>query len=539
MDAFAIFSIICFVVYLQASIYVFWRNPFINVYHLFSLMTLLFAIWSLAYIFSYMGEAGRSLFPLPIVTISGLALIPAFYIRLWMSLLHVPKKKNYRNLSFFVVLAMGIIFLWGAIASDWANVVYHDSSLLNNTMALFLLKLVLLLVNTYLFVYLQFWVFKPDQVSQDVINQVDLLSFVCDENLMIIDANPFACRLLGQAHPDLKGKPLTEFVSDGEELMIHFETAIKDGYSGPFDTFLTGVSENHIPVSLRCHGLVDFYGDIQGVAITGEDKIYETSLLEGIKHAEHTERRLKTATHKLQLIIDNYSEELAGIQKNLFSHYGGGSQELIKAEFEERETLIEEIHNRVISNMKLIILLIQSHNKSFFSTLLKKNLAELSRRIRSMLLVHEFLYFSINYSEVDFKGFLYNLVNELKTHHYCGKSVGISFEVSDNYLNVHMAIPLALVVNELLVNSFSHAFPTSDEHAMIHIIYQNEAGHIQMTIKDNGVGIPDRFITGDYQSAGMVLVETLVKDQMGASLDISNSNGTMVVITLPATGHYG
>ncbi len=530
MDVFVFFAMFCFLMYIQASIFVIRRNPFAGINYLFSLMSFLFAIWYLAYIFSYMGEGARSLFPPAVVTLTGLSFVPAFYLRIGMSLLHAPRKTNHRNVVFLVFLFLGLSLMLMATSSNNMLLAF-DSYVLNNPTGLLAINASLLMANIFIFSRLQFSILKPDLVSDDILEKMNGIFILCDERFIVKKINAFTANLTGVKPVDRHDKLIMGLFSDHDLVLERLHVTLEQGFSGSIDTFMTSNHGARIPVRIECHRLEDFYHDIHGIAITGEDITDEIHLLKDITHLEDKELRLKTASKQLQTEINEYSLELADINKHLYEQYSTSHQEKIKDDFEERDYLIGEIHDRVIVNMNLAVLLIHTHQKEHYPKSSSDALINLSQRVRSILLIHEFLYLSINHSEVDFKGFLLKLVNELKIQYDDLDHIRVSFNLVDRFLDIQRAVSLGLVANELITNCFMHAFKHPYDDALIQISFMEDVDSIRLIVKDNGCGIYKNFNINAYKSTGLALCEVLVKDQIDGRMDFDIASGTMVTVT--------
>jgi two-component sensor histidine kinase len=531
MDIFAIFSIICFVIYFQAGIFVLWKNPFMGINYLFSIMSFSFAVLSLAYVFSYMGDAARNIFPPALITLNVIVLAPAFYMRVGMSLINYPRKQSIRNVIFaFILLLVGITLFF--LIKNEAFTSSNRISVMNHTWFLMSVNFLLLLTNTYLFSRLQFYILKPDIVSKEIVQEMGFLYILCDEQYFIRDINNYTARLSGYNKSLIIGQHLNEFVLLND-LDSRLTETVENGFTCPFDAILQSNSDETIHVLLECCLLKDNFNDTHGIVLTGEDTSYAVRMINDIQRYDNTRMELKEASEELQKMIKACTLGLAEIYDQLSIIYKSKNHERILAEFHERDYLIGEIHERVIVNMKLALLIINIHHKNHDDAFFKTKLKILSQRVRSILLAYEHLYFSINYSEVDFKGLIYRLVTELKSIYDKENKVGISFNICDRYLDVEKAMVLAVVTNELITNCFTNAFQTSEKDAMIKIDFKEHSGFFRLIIRDNGNGFPEGFNFETIQSSGLKLAEILVKDQVNGEIDFCVSSGSTVTITIP------
>ena len=209
------------------------------------------------------------------------------------------------------------------------------------------------------------------------------------------------------------------------------------------------------------------------------------------------------------------------------------TEESLKKSLSEKNVLLKEIHHRVKNNMQIISSLIslQAHyiNEPSYSRLLEES----HTRINSMALVHEMLYQSDNVSKINLGIFIRNLVDYIDR--YLGGASGkitLSIYGSDIFMDINSAIPCALILNELVTNTYKHAFAGISEipEGAINIsMEKTEAGPVRLVYRDNGKGLPDTAVLKKSKTLGMQLVISLVK-QLNASLEAKNDNGACFIL---------
>ncbi|MFO8067111.1 MAG: sensor histidine kinase [Bacteroidales bacterium] len=203
-------------------------------------------------------------------------------------------------------------------------------------------------------------------------------------------------------------------------------------------------------------------------------------------------------------------------------------EEQIKIEITEKETLISEILYRVKSNMQMIIALINAQTNQNIAEPARQKFIELSQRVKSILLVQEYLYISISYSYVDFASFIRHLVDSLIVLYNRQNKIVVDFQVSEVYLNIDFAIPLGIVMNELISNALSHAFidefmqNNPDTVPKLMISYRFENDQYEIIIADNGVGMPKNEDLKKKETVGLQLIQVLVNEQIGGMFYISS-----------------
>uniref|UniRef100_UPI00286E9810 sensor histidine kinase n=1 Tax=Flavobacterium sp. TaxID=239 RepID=UPI00286E9810 len=146
-------------------------------------------------------------------------------------------------------------------------------------------------------------------------------------------------------------------------------------------------------------------------------------------------------------------------------------------------------------------------------------------RIRSMALIHEYLYESENISFVNFEEYVKRLLSSIKSS-FSGLQVQLETDINEANFDIETSISLGLIINELVINAYKHAF-TGIENGVIKIKLINEDGFYHLTIQDNGVGIPANIENG--KSVGLKIVKLLVS-QISGTLTILNDSGAKFVI---------
>jgi PAS domain S-box-containing protein len=201
------------------------------------------------------------------------------------------------------------------------------------------------------------------------------------------------------------------------------------------------------------------------------------------------------------------------------------AEQKISRSLKEKELLLKEIHHRVKNNLQVVssLLKLQSGYVKDESSL--DLLIDSQNRVRSMALVHQKLYQSKDFSEIDFPEYLKqlseHLLNVFKT-----KSGDISVIVNsaDVNLGIDLAVPCGLILNELISNSLKYAFPEGKK-GEIKIDFKFTDEIYEIIISDNGIGFPDEINYKETKSLGLQLVNTLV-GQIDGNITMENKAGT-------------
>ncbi|MEQ9310886.1 MAG: histidine kinase dimerization/phosphoacceptor domain -containing protein [Balneolaceae bacterium] len=209
------------------------------------------------------------------------------------------------------------------------------------------------------------------------------------------------------------------------------------------------------------------------------------------------------------------------------------SDEQVKKSLKEKEVLLSEIHHRVKNNLAVISGILQLQAYETDNDEVTKALSESQARIQSISLVHEMLYHSDTLSFIDYRTYVNDLIQAITSMHINeGKNITVNSKVDEISLDVNQAIPCSLLLNEILVNSFKHAFKGKDE-GLIMVEMRENNGLIELNIEDNGVGIQaDNSTNSNRSSLGKTLINTLVSQLKGKYKFRQNSEGTGTQINI-------
>ncbi|NGP77733.1 PAS domain S-box protein [Balneolaceae bacterium YR4-1] len=190
-------------------------------------------------------------------------------------------------------------------------------------------------------------------------------------------------------------------------------------------------------------------------------------------------------------------------------------ESIIEASLIEKEVLLKEIHHRVKNNMAVVSGLLELQSMNTDDEELNKLLKESQLRIHSMAMIHEKLYQTETFSVVDFGDYIRELVQTITdTIDTTDKEITVDFHLGSVRLNINQAIPAALILNEVVVNSFKHAFK-GRQTGSIAITVSEEGNAVVLEVTDDGIGLPKDFEPEDIQSLGTTLIHTLSSQLRG------------------------
>jgi PAS domain S-box-containing protein len=237
---------------------------------------------------------------------------------------------------------------------------------------------------------------------------------------------------------------------------------------------------------------------------------------------EELEQKIRERTVQLQTLNLDLEKEVGEHER---------AEEQIRAALNEKVVLLQEIHHRVKNNLQIVISLINLQTRQISDENVKKILQESQNRIRVMALVHEKLYRSDDISHIILPEYIRNLITTLINFYSLDRSViAVKVEIKDIPLNIDTAIPVGLIINELVTNSLKHAFPDGRK-GEISLSVQKENRILSIIFKDDGVGIPFGFDWRNAPSLGLRLIISLV-EQLNGTIELDRNSGTTFIITL-------
>lgn len=226
---------------------------------------------------------------------------------------------------------------------------------------------------------------------------------------------------------------------------------------------------------------------------------------------EESEEELKRTNIRLQ-------QEIADHQR---------AEERIRQSLREKEKLIAEIHHRVKNNLQIISSLLSLQSGHITDEKALSLVRNCDDRIQSMALVHERLYLSEDLSRIDFSHYIRSIALRLyEVYGVDSKAVTFSSRVKDALFAIETAIPLGLILNELVSNALRHAFPARGEGTItVGLDGAGETGECTLTVADDGIGFPADVDWRKPETFGLLLVNLLV-DQLGGTVELDRSEGT-------------
>ncbi len=205
------------------------------------------------------------------------------------------------------------------------------------------------------------------------------------------------------------------------------------------------------------------------------------------------------------------------------------NEDLLRTSLLEKETLLCEVHHRVKNNMQVVSSMLQLQSHEIEEPRYRAIFQECQTRVRIMAQIHERLYASRNLAWLDGGDFVRELVQMLVRAAGTAQ-VALLVDVQDLRLDITTAIPLGLILNELVTNAFKHGFPANATGTLRISLVRTDSGAAEwarLTVADDGLGLPEGFDLMTARGLGLRMVRSLSR-QIDARLEWLGTNGTKV-----------
>lgn len=207
-------------------------------------------------------------------------------------------------------------------------------------------------------------------------------------------------------------------------------------------------------------------------------------------------------------------------------------EEAVLASLREKEILLREIHHRVKNNLQVISSLVSLQTDLFSSPQDRHLMQETQQRIQSMAQLHELLYQSSDFQSINLNEYISGILAELMIeYNSVGGRIRVVQSIADICVSLEVALPVGLIVNELLSNSLKYAFPAS-QGGLLEITAVKIGERITLTVSDDGIGLPAGLSISGGSSLGFLLVDSLT-GQLGGTVTHLNDAGTRIQLDFP------
>ena len=216
----------------------------------------------------------------------------------------------------------------------------------------------------------------------------------------------------------------------------------------------------------------------------------------------------------LSLTIESHNKQLA--------------KKALELALEEQTILLQEVNHRVKNNLSIVASLMNLQSEKSHDDYHKQLFMECRNRLESIASVHELIYKAKSYSHINFKEYLNQIIEHISNSYKSYEHIKIVKGITDVHVDISSAIPMALIVNELITNAYKHAFNNKKE-GIIEISLLENNNQVFLTIKDNGNGFDKTVVPKN--SIGMDILSGLIEQIEGTYNLTSNEKGTLYKIS--------
>jgi len=210
------------------------------------------------------------------------------------------------------------------------------------------------------------------------------------------------------------------------------------------------------------------------------------------------------------------------------SHNKQQAKKSLELALEEQTVLLQEVNHRVKNNLTIVASLMNLQSEKSHDEYHKQLFMECRNRIDSIASVHELIYKAKTYSHINFKEYLNQIIEHISNSYKSFDHIKIVKGITDVHVDISSAIPMALIVNELITNAYKHAF-THKKEGIIEVSLLENNRQVFLTIKDNGQGFDKTVIPKN--SIGMDILSGLINQIEGTCNLTSDEKGTIYKIS--------
>lgn len=246
---------------------------------------------------------------------------------------------------------------------------------------------------------------------------------------------------------------------------------------------------------------------------------------------------MKAGVHDY-IMKDNLARLVVAIERELREAEGRRlrrqAEERVRVSLREKDVLLKELHHRVKNNLQVVASLLHLGSRTIEDERTLQVFRDAHARINSIALVHEKLYQSPDFAQVELADYL----REIASHAFRSYSppatpARLTFDLEEVVTTIDAAIPCGLIVNELVSNATKYAFPDGRTGTIGLMLKQDAARRVRLTVSDTGVGFPAEVDLHHPATLGLQLIFTLC-DQLQGRASFGNTNGASIAVEFSA-----
>ncbi len=206
-------------------------------------------------------------------------------------------------------------------------------------------------------------------------------------------------------------------------------------------------------------------------------------------------------------------------------HLLAGQKQLL----EEKERLLKEIHHRVKNNLQVVMSLLNLQAASLQDQSALSAIQESQHRVQAMALIHQKLYQSEGVARISMPSYIEEVGTYLMDSFSFSRPIYLSLDVDPIELDVTLAVPVGLIISEAITNAFKYAFPGGRTGTVSLSLHRPSVTTYELTIADDGIGLPANFDPSQSSSLGMTLLHGF-SAQLGGELTITSEQGLTITL---------
>ena len=301
--------------------------------------------------------------------------------------------------------------------------------------------------------------------------------------------------------------------------ILLLNTSLEQIGNGKYSFFIDFESENEIGKLIRSFN-----------QMTQRLESAHISLNREIEERKRTEDQIQQSRDELERRVIARTADLSEANSLLKTEIDERlkTEHQLKSALSEKETLLKEVHHRVKNNLQIISSLLEMTRSRSADLGISDTLAGACARIHTMSLIHNQLYLSSRYDCVTMQNYIEILATHLSRVYGKNKQIVTHIHAKQVILPLIQAMPCALVFNELISNSYKHAFMPGQTGNITISITVSQDQIVTVYYQDDGIGIPEDINIQKVKSLGMKLIYNLTVKQLKGTLQISRTFGTVI-----------
>jgi len=208
------------------------------------------------------------------------------------------------------------------------------------------------------------------------------------------------------------------------------------------------------------------------------------------------------------------------------------NERIIRQSAVEKELLLKELQHRVKNNLQLMSSVVDMQVMREPDDEVRRSMENIQSIIHTMALIHTRVYMERSLGGIELNQFVQDLMNDLRSLQL-RRDLSLRYDVTGDPVRLGMndAIPVSLILNEVLFNTIKHGYPDR-ESGIISIMISEDSGVVTITVRDDGTGFPKGFDQVSIGSFGLQMVKNLV-DQVHGEIHMVNDGGAMTILSFP------